>query len=331
MSYWIFPRQTRCYTFSFPLTRWLAQRSDRYDVIHLHALFSYPAVVAAACARRAAIPFVVRPLGTLNRWGMAQRRPWFKKLSFRWIESGMLRRAAAVHYTSEQEAWEASLLGVEHRAAVIPNPVNLPAAVPASGEFRVKHRLQDKLLALFLSRLDPKKGLDLLLPAFAVLHSQQPRAALAIAGHGEASFVAGLKERAASLGLAQSIVWAGFLEGKEKQAALADADLFVLPSYSENFGVAVVEAMGAGVPVILSDQVGIHREVSQAGAGLVVECGVDSLSDALRRAMADAEWRRRAGANGIQAARQFAPPAVAAQLESLYKRIRAQHDRPIAA
>src|ERR1700719_607660 len=104
VTYWIFRRQTRFYTFSLPLTMWLWQHARDYDVIHIHALFSYPSIAAAFLAKLAHVPYLVRPLGVLNSWGMHHRRPWLKGLSFRLIESRVLRNAAGVQYTSAQES-----------------------------------------------------------------------------------------------------------------------------------------------------------------------------------------------------------------------------------
>jgi len=257
---------------------------------------------------------------------MRNRRPWLKRLSFRLIESRILKGSAGVHYTSEQEALEAQEWGVRHNRLVIPNPVDLPA--PADVRVRT---LAARTVVLFLSRLDPKKGLDLLLPAFARVRAHHPEAVLVIAGDGDPAFVDDLKQQAHQLGLDSGVIWAGFLQGEKKRAAFADADIFVLPSYSENFGVAVVEAMGAGLPVIVSDQIGIHCEVARANAGLVVECAVESLESALTAALGDAPLRAKMGANAATLAKQFSPEIVAQQLNDAYARIRGNHDEPVAA
>jgi glycosyltransferase involved in cell wall biosynthesis len=252
VKYWIFPRQTRFYTFSFPLTVWLWKHAADYDIIHIHALFSYSSIVAAACAKRACVPYLVRPLGTLNQWGMNYRRPWLKKLSFRLIESRILRHAAGVQYTSEQEAYEATQLGVPHISLLVPNPVEQPRLTVSRGTFRGAFpSLADRTMILFLSRIHAKKGIDLLLPAFARTRSKHPDAVLVIAGDGDRRVVEELQQQSRDLGLSSGIIWAGFLQGERKRNALADADVFVLPSYSENFGIAVVEAMGAGLPVVV--------------------------------------------------------------------------------
>jgi len=128
---------------------------------------------------------------------------------------------------------------------------------------------------------------------------------------------------AARRGVAGDIVWTGFLEGREKLAALADADLFVLPSYSENFGLAVVEAMACGVPVVISDHVGIHREVAAAGAGYVVPCDATALADAIARLVKAPESRARLGARGRRVVQErFSMDAMTEGLIEMYEWVR---------
>src|ERR1700722_13211406 len=119
VTYWYFPRQTRFYTFSWPLAAWLARHVREFDLVHIHALFSFATLPAAVLARWYRVPYVVRPLGTLNEWGMKNRRPWIKWLSFRVIESRILKHAALIHYTSEQERREAGRLAVKTASEVI--------------------------------------------------------------------------------------------------------------------------------------------------------------------------------------------------------------------
>jgi glycosyltransferase involved in cell wall biosynthesis len=305
------------------------RRVAEFDIVHIHALFSFASVVAAICARRRGVPYIIRPLGTLNRWGMHNRRPWLKRLSFRFIESRMLKEAAGVQYTSQQEALEARQLGVNHDPLIVPNPVDLPALIPKRGGFRAAHpQIGDgAALVLFLSRLHPKKGLDLLLAAFSRVREKHPDATLVIAGDGDPGFVARLQQDSERLGLAASILWTGFLQGEDKLAVLADADVFVLPSYSENFGVAVVEAMAAGLPVIVSDQVGIHHEISASRAGLVVPCSERELADALLRMITDPTFRATAGRNGQELAAHFSTKSVSHQLLHVYDDVLMKRDQ----
>jgi glycosyltransferase involved in cell wall biosynthesis len=249
VTYWYFPRQTRLYSFSWPLGAWLAKHVADFDLLHIHALFSYASLPAAFWAHRLGVPYVVRPLGTLNEWGMQNRRPRLKRLSFSMLESRIIRHAALMHYTSDRERIEAESLRVAAPAAVIPNPLPESNASQCTGRLRARFpQLRGRPIVLFLSRIDQKKGLDLLLAAFAAVRRQVPDAVLVVAGDGPSGLVDRLRADVASLGIAADVLWAGFLAGDDKDAALADADVFVLRSRSENFGIAVAEAMAAGLP-----------------------------------------------------------------------------------
>jgi glycosyltransferase involved in cell wall biosynthesis len=323
VTYWYFPRQTRFYLASLPLTRWLWRNMRAYSLVHIHALFSYASNAAAWIARARGVPYIIRPLGLLNRYGMERRRPWLKAASFRLCERPLLEHAAAVQYTTEQERAEAEALGFAARPVIIPNPVDAPVAAEP-GRFRARHpAIQGKLLVLFLSRIDEKKGLDLLIPAFAQLRCQAPEARLAIAGSGPETLVGRLKQQAADLGVARQVLWLGFVEGQAKAELLRDADIFVLPSYSENFGVAVVEAMQQGIPVVVSDQVGLHREIAAHQAGLVTPCEVGALSETLIRLALQPDTRGMLAERGRAFAMRFATAEVCAKLQELYQRVAA--------
>jgi glycosyltransferase involved in cell wall biosynthesis len=334
VTFWHFRRQTRFYQASWPLTRWLARHVGGYDLVHVHALFSYAALPAAWAARRAGIPYVVRPLGTLSRWGMAERHPRLKRLSLALVERRILRGAACVHYTSEAERLEAAELGIDGRSAVVPLGVALGRfdPLPPRGwlEARAPH-LAGRPVALFLSRLDRKKGLELLLEAVALAKARGTPLALVVAGTGDRGLEARLRGEAARLGIERDVVWAGFVTGEEQLAVLAAADLFVLPSHSENFGVSVVEAMACGLPVVVSDQVGIHREIAEAGAGLVVPCRADALAEALMRLGEDATLRCRIGQRARRlAGNEFSVERMVQGLIDLYSSVLSGRPVPVA-
>jgi len=170
--------------------------------------------------------------------------------------------------------------------------------------------------------LDEKKGVDLLLAAFAQARQHCPQLALVIAGEGLPLFVATLQQQAHRLGIEADVLWTGFLAGEKKWGAFGAADIFVLPSYSENFGIAVVEAMTAGCPVVISDHVGIHPDVTAAHAGIVTACDTQTLSQALTVLANDAGLRARMGSNGQTLARtRFSVEAVTNSLLHLYTNI----------
>jgi glycosyltransferase involved in cell wall biosynthesis len=335
VTYRYFRRQMFFYTVSWPLFRWLRKNVASYDVLHIHALFSFSVAAAAWWASYYRVPYVVRPLGTLNRWGMENRRPWLKQASLRLIDRRVLSGAAAVHFTSEEEREEGALVASDLHPVIIPNPVDFQfdrERLPA-GWLRSRYpAIAGKKIILFLSRLHPTKGIDLLLAAFARVRVQVPNVALVLGGAGDEEFVQQLYRQARELGLESDIVWAGFLEGDCKKAAMAEADLFVLPSYSESFGVAAVEAMAAGLPVIVSDRVGIHREIGAARAGLVIPCQAEALAAALQRLLDAPALRGELALNAKKLAESYYPARITERLLELYSQItRPLNGQPLLA
>jgi glycosyltransferase involved in cell wall biosynthesis len=280
--HWYFAKGMEFYKPSPAFARWISREVGRYDLVHIHALFSFTTPVAAWAARRAGVPYVIRPLGTLNSYGMNRRRPWLKGLSMRLIEGPALRQAAAVHFTSDAEAAEARQLGIPMNEVVIPLGVEPEFASGPRGSDSCFAGLHGAPCALFLSRLDAKKNLEGLLAAVALLKDERPHLHLLVAGDGSPNYVASLKARAATLGITGQLTWAGHLEGDAKAAAFASADVFVLPSFSENFGIAAAEALAAGLPCVLGEGVAIAGDVVRAGAGLVVGTDAQSIAEGLR-------------------------------------------------
>jgi glycosyltransferase involved in cell wall biosynthesis len=323
--YRYFPRQLRPYTVSWPLSRWLARHVGDYDLVHIHAVFSFAPTMAAVWARRAEVPYIVRPLGVLNQWGMRQHRPWVKRVSFRCLERPLLGGAAALHYTSEQERQEVARLKIECPTVVIPNPVEAPLTPreQMAGRFRTAYpQLKGRTVLVFLSRLDAKKGLELLLLAFAGARARYPALALVVAGEGDPSYVSSLRRLASRLGIGDATIWTGFVRGAQKWEVLAGADVFVLPSYSENFAVAAAEAMTVGVPVLVSDRVGIHGAIVDAKAGLVVPCVEAAWTQAILEMVTNVSERHQMGRRaGCLAKERFSLEVVTKQLVYFYEEL----------
>jgi glycosyltransferase involved in cell wall biosynthesis len=300
---------------------WLWRRAGSFDVIHVHALFSFVSVAACMIAHLKGVPYIVRPLGVLSVYGVKERRPWLKRLSLRLVEGPLLRRAAAVHFTSPSEYTEAKELGFEMRGEVIP----LGVEMPASGERRPSLGLDDipgRPVVLFLSRLDPKKNVEGLLRAFSALTGDGHPPALLIAGGGTPRYMADLKDLAASLGIEKDVFWLGHLEGERKAAALAAADVFVLPSFSENFGIAAAEALFSGLPCVLGKGVAIAQDAEDAGAAIVVAPEPEAIAAAITALLGDASLRQAMGTRGKAfAEREYAPGAMAERLATLYKKV----------
>ena len=285
------------YKFSWPITRWLAHHITDYDLLHIHSIFGYPATLAAYLARRYKVPYIMRPLGMLDYWSMDQNK-LAKRLYFHFIEKANLNHARAIHYTSEEEKKASERFGFTSPGVVVPLgiSINSKQGEIEKGLFKRKYsQCAGKKLIVFLSRIHPKKGLELLIEAISKLKEVREDFLLVIAGSGEPRYETMLRRKVEEKNLTPQILFTGFLEGEEKAALLNDADLFVLPSYQENFGLAVVEAMARGVPAIVSNRVNICREIQAYGAGKVVPCEASKIEEAIQTLLSDDRERRAMG------------------------------------
>jgi glycosyltransferase involved in cell wall biosynthesis len=329
VTYWYFPRQTRFYTCSWPMHVWLAQQVSSFQLVHIHALFSFSSLAAGYAAAKCGVPYVVTPHGMLLRWSMQNRRPWLKAASFRMFERRILAGAALVQYTSAQERDEATALGTTTRSAVIPNALASDSPAGDRTSWLARHpELRDRRIVLFLSRIDPKKGLDLLIHAFAEVRQHVPDARLVVAGDGPEDFVKQMKALTARLNIASEVVWPGFINGELKRSALAAADVFVLPSYSENFGMAAAEAMAAGVPTVISENVAIQGDVHAAGAALVVPCDAGKVADALMAVLRSTATARSLSHRGRQFAEgEYSSARVTQRVMDAYEDVLSSHSK----
>ena len=288
---WFFPRFSprlvplREFAFSLGLTRWLWEALPGYDLLHVHAIFSYPSTVAMAIARHHRVPYLVRPIGQLCHWSLTQGQPK-KRLYLTVIERTNLNQAQAIHCTAFLEKNETQSLGLKPPHVVIPLGVHLPPPVPPK-------RSQDDSTVLFLSRLHPKKGLLNLLYAWQRLQPSLPRAwHLVIAGSGHPDYVATLNSTLKVLDLTTSVQLVGAVEGQAKWALFQRSDLFVLPTLSENFGIVVAEALACGVPVITT-QAAPWSDLVTYQCGWWIEVGVEPLVKVLQEAIGLSQHARR--------------------------------------
>jgi len=299
----------------------LMRAVQSHDVVHIHALFSFATTAAAWAARRAGVPYIVRPLGSLARYGLRERRQRLKRLSMAMIEGPILRAAAAVHFTSRAELEEAQAIGVPMRGVVIPLGVDADDGPPALPLRRAA--LADRRVILSLSRLDPMKNLEAVIDAVAASPMLRGSCALVIAGTGDSGYVAKLKRRVAAAGISEHTLWLGHVEGAQKRATLAAADVFALPSFMENFGIAAVEALLAGVPCVLGEGVAIAAAIEQAGAGIRVRPEAPAVAQALERVIgADPAVARAMGLRAKALAEtEFSTAAMAQRLIALYEEV----------
>lgn len=322
-------QQPRFYSFSMALARALKSDISAFDVVHVHSVFNWPITPAAAACRRHRVPYIVRPCGILDEDAVwkTYEGPWTslrsglkKSVYFQLLEKRNLEGASAIHFTSEDEARKSAWTGLRTPHFVCPLGVSFPDPMNGAGDSDDFE--SDKLVLLYLSRLDPKKGLDLLVPALSEVLQERDDAIFAVAGAGEPAFEREARDLVGRWGLGDRTLWFGAVEGDQKWRLLRRADIFVLPSYQENFGLAVVEAMAAGRAVLVSDRVGIHKEITRAGAGVVVPCDAAALRDALSTLIRRPDLRLEMGKRARElAVQRFGWPAIARQLLSVYQRV----------
>lgn len=308
----------RRYKFSLNLLRWLARNHHHYDLAHIHALFSPVSSTAAWVARKHNLPYILRPLGTLDPADLQKKRQ-LKQIYAAILEGPNLKKAAAIHFTSNQEAKISERFGSVTQDLVLPLGVTLPEA--SSGDIKAKLGIPvDRSIVLFMSRIDRKKGLDLLLPALEQLSDFH--FVLAGGNPQDPDYEAAIRQQIEQSSLRDRTTIAGFVTGGDKTALLQAADLFVLPSYYENFGIAVAEAMSVGTPVVISDQVHIWQEIQQAEAGWVSPCEVGALTETLKLALSDrTELQRRGKLAQHHAKTHYSWDAIAMQMIQAYEAI----------
>jgi glycosyltransferase involved in cell wall biosynthesis len=264
------------YRYNKNLVPWLLTHAKRYDAVVVNGLWQYHALGTWRAMRQLGMPYYVFTHGMLD--------PWFKRtyplkhakkwLLWPWAEYRVLRDAAAVLFTSDEERRLArqSFWLYRAREQVVAYGTSTPPqdAGRLREAFFAQHpQLRGKRLLLFLGRLHEKKGCDLLVQAFAQVAANDASLHLVMAGPDDTGLKQGLQQRAEALGIASRIAWIGMVRGDAKWGAFYASEVFVLPSHQENFGISVVEALACGLPVLISDQVNIWREIEADGAGLV--------------------------------------------------------------
>ncbi len=325
--------------------RWLLERSltplfrraiAQSDAIHIHGLWEHSTLISARTARAMRKPYIVSAHGMLEPWALERSR-LKKKLYAALFERANVEGARCLHALTEAEAQDYRDWGSRRPIAVIPNGVDVPAAALEEGAaeafLHASPAARGKRLLLFLGRLHTKKGVELLLRAWARLAARFPDALLVMAGPSEGRTRETLEALATELGVGTTLrtgnqtatggsertLFTGMLDAAMKWSALAAAECFVLPSYSEGLSVATLEAMGAGVPVIVTRQCHLP-EVSRENAGWETEPDVDALTATLERCLGNTPGANKAcGQRGAAlVARRYSWPVVAVQMAELY-------------
>lgn len=260
------------------MARWLAREgaSRTVDILHSHSMWMMPNVYPGIMARRYRIPLIVSPRGTLSSWAMASGS-FVKRFFWPLVQRPAISAAACFHATAESEYEDIRCLGFRQPVAIIPNGIDMPEPIPK--------REQPLRTLLFLSRIHPIKGLDLLLPAWQAVQDHFPAWRLVIAGPNDSDgYLEKMQALAAQLEL-KRLEFIGEVKGAQKWETYSQADLFVLPTYSENFGNVVAEALASGIPAIVSKGAPWAGLIEKR-AGWWIDIGVAPLVSCLMQALA---------------------------------------------
>ena len=311
----------REFAFSTSLTAWLWQHLQDYDLIHVHAIFSYPSTIAMAIARIQNVPYIIRPLGQLCEWSLQQSRRK-KEIYLTLIEKTNLKAAKALHLTSTQEQKELELLNWNLPNFILPHGLVLPNPI-ADARQQLHQILNIPLetpIILFLSRLHPKKGLDYLIPALAQLADQ--KFAFVLAGNGSPEYEAELDRLIQENNLGDRTYKLGFVSGEKKHICLQGADLYALTSHSENFGVAVLEALASGTPALVTTGVALSDLVKEQDLGWVVDLEIGAIVSSVQEFLDNPDMAKQKGDRAAQyVAASYSWEKIALNLKSIYENI----------
>lgn len=296
----------------------LSQAISQADIVHIHGLWEGHCAVTGSICRKLNRPFIVSAHGMLERWALRNKR-WKKSLYSALVERRNLRGAACLRALTMQEVADYRRYGLRCPAALIPNGISLPPAFDPEPFYRKFPELAGKRLVLFLSRIHYKKGVDILCRAWSVLAKEFPGAHLVIAGPDFEGTLNRIQALVRKLRLETRVTFTGMLAGEEKWAALAAAELFVLPSHSEGFSVAILEALAMALPVVITPGCNFP-EVAQMGCGAVAIPSDRQIEDALRDMLGRTPEERAAmGARGVELVRsRFSWPAIGSQMAAVY-------------
>lgn len=319
---WYFPsKYLRRLYWSPPMWKALKQNVGDFDLLHLHSIFLWPTWAAARVARSTGIPYVIAPRGMLVKELIERKNRLVKTVWLGLIEKRNLEGAAAIHVTSKTEADDVARFGFSLKHVVIvPNGVNTPIHSPSENSVspHIKEILTKGPYLLFLGRVNWKKGLDRLIPALYYV----PSVRLLIAGNDDGNYRPSLEKKARDNGLEKRVVFCGPAYDSDKEALFENAEAFVLPSYSENFGLAALEAMASGCPVVVTPEVGISDTVRETGSGIVVQGDPDILGISIKNLLSNPHVLHQMGEKGKKVVKErFTWEVVASKMESVYQDI----------
>jgi glycosyltransferase involved in cell wall biosynthesis len=311
------------FNFSIPLYKEIKKIIKDYDLVHITAVWNFPVYAGASLCIKYKIPYIISTRGALHKEALSSRSNIIKKIYFKLFAEKYLKKASGIHYTSIVEKEESESLIKNKNSFIVPNGIDLNRIENETKQesIREKAGIGGKKYLLILGRIHRIKGFDVLIPAVKNTFDEERELFLVIAGN-DSGYMEEIKKLADELKILNRIIFTGAVSGADKWSLYKNALMFILPSYSENFGMAAVEAMACGTPVVISDKVGIYREVEAAEAGIVTETSVDSFYNGIKKLLTYEGLRKRIAANGKKLAKEkYNIDTVADQMIEEYRRI----------
>jgi glycosyltransferase involved in cell wall biosynthesis len=324
---WFFPRFSPSYyplrefAFSWEFTQWLWCNIQYYELLHVHAIFSYPSTIAMAIARHQNVPYINRPLGQLCEWSLQQGK-LKKNIYLKLIEKVNLVSAKTLHLTAKREQRELNLLNWNLSSFVLPHGLNMPIKL-ANAREKLHQMLSIPLktpIILFLSRLHTKKGLDYLIPALSKLHHQN--FVFVLAGSGDPNYELEIERLLKVNNLDDRTYKLGFVSGEKKTLCLQGADLYALTSHSENFGISVLESLASRTPTLVTTGVALSDLVKEQNFGWVVDLEIEEITASIQEFLDNPAMAKEKGDRAVHyVAENYAWEKIALNLKSIYENI----------
>jgi glycosyltransferase involved in cell wall biosynthesis len=278
------------YKISLSITKWLWKNVKNYDLVHTNAIFSYAILPAYLACRRYEIPYVITPRGMLEPWALSYKA-WKKRFYYALFEKPALDRASAIQMLSSSEAKHIESLKLKAPNIIIPNGVHRNNFEPLEDSqlfYEKFPETKNKQLILFLGRIDPKKGLDLLANAMGKIHHKFSQAHLIVAGSDNIGFLPKVKQYFSDAGCLEKVTFTGLLTGELKYSALSAADTYVAPSYSEGFSMSVLEGMASGLPCVITTGCNFP-EAAETRSVYLADINADAIANALAKCLSNTE------------------------------------------
>lgn len=317
--YW----NTSDYKISISLAKWLFQNVAHYDLVHTNGIFSLPVLPAYWACQLYQVPYIVTPRGMLEPWALAYKA-WKKYFYYAFLEKPALQSSSAIQVLSSSEAENIEPLNLTSPLVIVPNGIDWLdfSTLPDPDYFyQAFPQTRNKILIIFLGRIDIKKGLDLLATAFAQVHTRFPLTHLVIAGPDNSGFLSCAQGYFAAAGCMNFVTFTGMLTGRLKYAALASASVYVAPSYSEGFSMSVLEGMASGLPCVITKGCNFP-EAAIAQAAHVVDIDANAIADALNQCLEQPQESREMGDRARRfISENYTWDKIASQVISVYSTI----------